>query len=104
MNGSSLCPFSLLESCCSRGTAVVSPRVYVSDRRQEEDLSASILQLNRSVGLLCRNELLNSLCLAPQDWPSLPTLAGKTAQAKLADLRLFMPCDERARKLFFVTN
>ena len=37
-----------------------------------------MLQLNRSAGLLCRDELLNELCLAPQEWSPLATLAGQS--------------------------
>ena len=62
---------------CSRAAKAAPPRVTVSDSRQEEDLRSAILQLNRSAGLLCRDEMLNELGLAPQDWPPFPTLAGQ---------------------------
>lgn len=55
----------------------------MSDSRQEEDLRAAMLQLNRSAGLLCRDELLNELCLAPQEWSPLATLAGQSFDSVL---------------------
>ena len=64
-------------SHCSRTANAASPRINVSDSRQEEDLQMAILQLTRNVGLLCREELLNELCLAHQDCSPLATLAGK---------------------------
>lgn len=65
---------------CSRKAKTTTPQLNVSDSRQEEDLRAALLQLNRCAGLLCRDSLLNQLGLALQDWPPMATLAGHSLQ------------------------